>query len=143
MDSYEIEIDRSAAARYVRLRVLIGGFFVIGWLLLRVGLAEEIKRWADSYKCRLGQDRLTISSVFKWRCWTFCKTEYSIPIEWITDVQRVQGPLLAYMGIEMLRIQTAGSGFAKGTIIAPMDAEGARDRIFQAIRTVRDKDSTS
>ncbi len=55
----------------------------------------------------------------------------SIPLDRVTDIELVQGPLMRACGIWSLRIQTAGSvqQSPEGTIWAARDAESVRDTI--------------
>jgi membrane protein YdbS with pleckstrin-like domain len=61
----------------------------------------------------------------------------SIPLDRVTDIELVQGPLMRACGIWSLRIQTAGSvqQSPEGTIWAACDPESVRDTIV----TTRDQ----
>ena len=54
----------------------------------------------------------------------------SIPLERITDVALVQGPLLRYFGIWAMRIQTAGSAQCEATLYGVRNPEGVRESIL-------------
>ena len=54
----------------------------------------------------------------------------SIPLERITDVALVQGPLLRYFGIWAMRIQTAGSVQCEATLYGVRNPEEVRELIL-------------
>jgi len=54
----------------------------------------------------------------------------SIPVERITDVALVQGPLLRILGIWAMRIQTAGSPQVEATLYGVRNPEKVRDLIL-------------
>jgi membrane protein YdbS with pleckstrin-like domain len=54
----------------------------------------------------------------------------SIPLERITDIALVQGPLLRYFGIWAMRIQTAGSAQCEATLYGVRNPEEVRESIL-------------
>jgi len=54
----------------------------------------------------------------------------SIPLERITDVALVQGPLLRFFGIWAMRIQTAGSAQCEATLYGVCEPEKVRELIL-------------
>ena len=60
----------------------------------------------------------------------------SIPLERITDVALVQGPLLRFCDIWAMQIQTAGSSQCEATLIGVRDSESVRDLILSRRQSV-------
>ena len=62
------------------------------------------------------------------------RTESTIPLDKITDMQMIQGPLMRWVGIHGLKVETAGQGGATGglgnTILGVVDARAFRDRVL-------------
>ena len=62
------------------------------------------------------------------------RTESTIPLDKITDMQMVQGPLMRLAGIHGLKVETAGQSAgasgATGTILGVVDARDFRDRVL-------------
>ena len=62
------------------------------------------------------------------------KVQQSIPLDKITDIAVYEGPILRYLGLCSLRIETAGGGqgASTGQAMLPgvVDAEGFRDRVL-------------
>ncbi len=56
----------------------------------------------------------------------------SIPLDRVTDVILVQGPLMRHFGIWSIRVQTAGmgQGIPEATLYGLSDAPGVRDRLL-------------
>ena len=65
--------------------VLLRGFVVLGWLLLRLGLGRAIQGWAKSLEYRLGRDTLSVSSCIAFGDVTLCRQTKSIPLAKITE----------------------------------------------------------
>jgi putative membrane protein len=139
----EFEVDREKLAAYIEIQLLLVGFFCFGvglivvWLWLRFGLRDDIRRSAEAYRCYLSEDRLVVKGCFRMWGLTWSNTEASIPLEKITDVKLVQGPILAKMGLWKLLIQTAGSTMqqAEATLAALKAPQESRDHILEAINT--------
>ena len=130
------EVDREAVARYF-FRGQVLSMLVIGIWLFGLGLiaaivhivytgprltrrqAAELSYWLDGSTLRIDQ------GVF------FLKRK-SIPLDRITDVVVVQGPLMRWCGIWGLQVQTAGSGqgVPEATLFGLTEAEQVRDLIM-------------
>ena len=54
----------------------------------------------------------------------------SIPLERITDIALVQGPLLRFFGIWAMKVQTAGSPQAEAILYGVCEAENVRELIL-------------
>jgi len=131
----EFAIQRKAVTRYLYwvqiLIIIIGGIWFCGaglvlailhaftlgpWLSRKQ--AEALRYWLDGGALRVDQ------GVF------FLKRK-TIPLDRITDVVLVQGPLLKVFGIWELRVQTAGTGQSvpEATLYGVTDPEAVRDVI--------------
>jgi len=134
----QCEIDRRAVTRYffwqqLLLLCMIGLFsFGIGLIaaliyLLALGRwlprkqADALRYWLDGSTVRIDQ------GVF------FLKRK-AIPLDRVTDVALVQGPLMRRLGIWSLHIQTAGVGnpMAEGVLYGLADPEAIRDQLLAA-----------
>jgi putative membrane protein len=62
------------------------------------------------------------------------RIQQNIPLDKITDLALYEGPILRYVGLCSLRIETAGGGQASSTgqamLPGVVDAEGFRDRVL-------------
>ena len=137
----EYKIDRDNVARYIFwqyfLFIAIVGLFTFGFGLLLVPLyVVTIGRWlprkqAEAFRYRL--DGVTIridEGVY------FLKRK-AIPLDRVTDVVLIQGPLMRHFGIWTLQIQTAGVGMpnrggAEGVLYGIVDAQAVRDALLVA-----------
>ena len=63
----------------------------------------------------------------------------SIPLERITDVALVQGPLLRYCGIWAMQIQTAGTPTAEAVLYGVCEPEKVRDLILSRRQSVHNE----
>jgi len=79
---------------------------------------------AENLKYRIDGDTLRVDGgvLFLFR--------KSIPLERITDVALVQGPVLRFFGIWAMRIQTAGSPQAEAVLYGVKDCENVRKQIL-------------
>ena len=66
----------------------------------------------------------------------FFLSRKSIPLERITDIALVQGPLLRFFGIWSMRIQTAGSAQCEATLYGIRDPEQIRELILSQRRNI-------
>lgn len=133
------EIDRANVARYFYWSVILA-IVAIGVWFFGVGLGVAIlyaltfgpwlsraqaaaqRYWLEGYTLRID------SGVF------FLKRK-SIPLDRVTDVVLVQGPLLRFFNIWRLDIQTAGAGAqssAEGHLFGVLNPESVRDRLIAA-----------
>jgi len=131
-------VQREATTRYFYwaqiLFIIIVGIWFLGiglavailfaltlgpWLSRRQ--AEALRYWLDGSTLRVDQ------GVF------FLKRK-AIPLDRVTDVVLVQGPLLRWCGIWELRIQTAGTGQAvpEASLYGVVDPERVRDVLLRA-----------
>ena len=136
MQEQTIEIQRARLFRYQEVRCLLTGAYVLGWLLLRLGLAKALRDWVESLTYRINSENLFISGCFSVWGVVLHRYEKTIPLAKITDVKLVQGPVLNRMNLWGIHIQTAGQGTfkAEATLWAPENPHGVRDHILHAVR---------
>ncbi len=72
------------------------------------------------------------------------RTESTIPLEKVTDVGMVEGPLMRRYGVKGLRVETAGQTGAAGvglvSIVGIVDADGFRDSVLDQRDRVSDRE---
>lgn len=153
-DSTQLSIDVRRVTRYFRLGVLLPAVVIAVLLLAQIGTmidkdgsglpatsplwvalvataawvvwlpgkrAAALRYWLDGSTLRIDEGVLI-------------RKRKSIPLDRITDVALVQGPLLRLCGSWALQVQTAGSSqqAPEGTLYGLVDAESARDAIMRA-----------
>ena len=94
------------------------------FLLIAFPLAD---RYLQSHHLELAHRELRL------RKGLFTKIEKTIPLEKITDVGYIQGPLMRFFGVEGLTVETAGQS-AAGALInlqGVRDARGFRDLVLK------------
>ena len=136
MPAFEIPVQRDRLVRYREIQLLIVGIYVIGRLLLGLGLSKAIRDWAASLTYRLNDSALFVSSCFALWGIVLYRTEKTIPLAKITDVRLVQGPILSRMNLWVLQIQTASAGgtdYAEAKLYAPESPHELREQIVRAI----------
>lgn len=134
---HEFEIDREAVFRYLRtlvtLIMVLAGVWALGaglvlGLLWYLAIGPWVhRRQVEALRYRLDGATLRIDSGF-----IFLQRK-SIPLDRVTDVVLVQGPLMRHFGVWQLRIQTAGTGqqLPEGAMLGVPDPEAARDLIMR------------
>lgn len=78
------------------------------------------KKYLDSHKCTLTNRNLKVSKGI------FTKVEKTVPLDRITDLGVVQGPLMRYFDIEALSVETAGQS-GMGSLVQLQGIKGGRD----------------
>jgi len=136
-ENHEFEIDREAVYRYLRtlvtLIMVLAGVWVFGaglvlGLLWYFAIGPWVhRRQVEALRYRLDGATLRIDSGF------IFLSRKSIPLDRVTDVVLVQGPLLRYFGLWQMRIQTAGTGqqMPEGAMVGIPDPDAARDLIMR------------
>ena len=136
MQETEFEINRDAVEQYIRTVQSIGllgftCFFGIGIVLALIHYYKYIKfsreicqRQVNALRYRLEGSTLRVDS----GVWFLHRK--SIPLERITDVALVQGPLLRFFDIWAMRIQTAGSAQCEATLYGVRNPEEIRELIL-------------
>lgn len=78
----------------------------------------------------------------KFRRGVFVKQEKNVPLEQITDLGVVEGPIMRWLGIKRLTVETAGQS-SQGpllTLLAIEDAETFRDQVLDLRDRLRQQD---
>ena len=95
--------------------IIIAGFFV--------------DRYLDNIQCTLTERNLIIKKGI------LNKTESTVPLEKITDLQMFQGPIMRHFGIKGFRVETAGQSSGPGghlvNMIGLVDTDGFRDAVLE------------
>ena len=95
-------------------------FLVIGYLMTG--------KYLDAMECELTDRSLRVKKG------VFNKLEKTVPLDKITDLAHYQGPIMRMMGLEGLRLETAGQSSGPGgslvSLVGVKDARGFRDRVL-------------
>jgi putative membrane protein len=115
---------------------------VVGILALPIWLVGGwwwSERYWELLECELGERTLSIAYGIWFR------TEKSIPLEQIQDVSVRHGPLLDWLGLTKLRVETAGQGSeqAAGNLVGVERAVAFRDRILEQRERLSDRRSAA
>lgn len=114
---------------------------VVGIAALPVWLAAGwwwSSRYWEKLECELGERTLSIGYGIWFR------TEKSIPLEQIQDVSVRHGPLLNWLGLTKLKIETAGQGSsqqAAGDLVGVEEPIAFRDRVLEQRERLSDRRS--
>ena len=153
MNGTDFEINRDAVERYFRvgqtLFCLIPAFPMIAPFLVTLitgdlghfprglyflGMIPLIhylgfSRWLCPQQAKNLRYRLD-GNVLRAEGGVFFLFRKSIPLERVTDIALVQGPLLRFFGIWAMKVQTAGSPQAEAVLYGVCEAENVRERIL-------------
>jgi len=158
MQETEFEIDRNATKNYflvsggicclaflalfspfVLIMSVAGGpfvatvvFMLIVWIL---GLLVAFGLWLCPQQANNLRYRLE-GSTLRADGGVFFLFRKSIPLERITDIALVQGPLLRYFNIWAMQIQTAGSAQCEATLYGVRNPEEMRELILSRRKQV-------
>lgn len=134
-----LTIQRERLVRWLETRCLLVGLVTAGvgvvvvWVLLQLGLRKAIRDWAESLSYGIRNDALCIRQHFQvWGILLFT-TEKVVPLEKITDVTLVRGPLQLRYGVSSLKIQTPGAGSQirpEARLHALTEPERTRERLL-------------
>jgi putative membrane protein len=98
-------------------------------LLLGRAQSKKLRYWLDGSVLRIEEGVVVVR-------------KKAIPLERITDLELRQGPLLAFCGIWVLRVQTAGSsgknGAAEASLYGLSSPEEVRDQLLAARGALRE-----
>lgn len=101
-------------------------------LLLWVPLSLYFtKRYLDRMECILTERDLKVNKGL------FVRVEKTIPLEKITDLGMVQGPIMRYFGIHRLNVETAGQS-SEGSLVSLTGINDVED-FREAVLNQRDK----
>jgi putative membrane protein len=99
--------------------VLLPVWFIIGWVVTG--------RYLKSHRCVLTNRSLKVARG------VFVRVEKTIPLDRITDLGLVQGPIMRLFGIEALSVETAGQS-AQGAVVqlaGIKDGRAFRDAVLK------------
>ena len=137
MQETEFEIDRNAVEQYFRARdsllLLVVALYTLGIGIILVWLHYYKKNKFSRWYCPLRVDNLHYrleGSLLRADGGVFFLFRSSIPLERITDIALVQGPLLRHFGIWAMRIQTAGSARCEAVLYGVRNPEEVRELIL-------------
>jgi membrane protein YdbS with pleckstrin-like domain len=91
---------------------------VIVWFLVGRAITQ---RYLDRMSCVLTERTLKVSKGL------FVRVEKTVPLDKITDLGMVQGPIMRIFDVEALSIETAGSSGAGASLVQLAGIEGARE----------------
>ncbi len=123
--------------------VLISVFTFIGIPLLPILLLIApyfIGKYYDNLECQLTNRSLKFKKGF------LVKVERTIPLDKIQDLTFKEGPILKWLGLSILRVETAGNatqGTADLSLIGIVDAKQFRDTVLDQRDKVTDSSSSS
>jgi len=102
--------------------------FCLGYVLYAVYLTWLVNKQASALKYWIQDSTLRIDEGILFR------KRKSIPLDRITDVVLIQGPVMRLLGIWALHVQTAGSNQQgpEGVLQGVLDPEAVRDSIMEA-----------
>ncbi len=104
---------------FVMLITIVGIPILIIWLL---GFGQYIsKRYYENMSCELTTKHL------EFKKGVFFKVEKTIPLENIQDLTFVENPLLKYLDLRILKIETAGHSNPKGSDMQLVGIIGAAE----------------
>ena len=133
MQEIEFEIDRDAVEKYFHIGqslacLLLTVFFGIGIILALIHYYKFGRRLcpqqANALRYRLEGSTLRVDGG------VYFLFRKSIPLERITDIALVQGPLLRVFNIWIMRVQTAGSPQCEATMYGVREPEKIRELIL-------------
>ena len=109
----------------VGIIVMLVYYYIVGWWLC--------PRQANNLRYQLEGNVLRVDGgvLFLFR--------KSIPLERITDIAIIQGPLLRFCGIWAMQIQTAGSPKPEATLYGVCEPEAVRDLILSQRHVVHNE----
>lgn len=128
------EFDKAAMKKYYLLGPIIPMVITVVLIpivpiVLIIGLLF-VDKFINSLSCRLTDRTLEIK-----RGW-LNRTESTVPLEKVTDLQMYQGPIMRWLGLHGFKVETAGqtSGAAGGSLvnmIGIIDAPAFRKAVLE------------
>ena len=103
---------------------IIGIPFAVLWFLLGSRLT---RRWLARMECVLTERTLTVKKG------VMVRVEKTIPLEKITDLAMVQGPIMRAFGLQALSVETAGTSGpgALVSLVGIVDAPEFREKVLR------------
>ena len=133
MQETEFEIDREAVEQY--FRAIQSLLLLLIWIV--PGLIHYY--WSSHKLCPQQANNLRYrleGSTLRADGGVFFLFRKSIPLERITDVALVQGPLLRFFNIWAIRMQTAGSTESEATLYGIRNPEEVRELILSRRQSI-------
>jgi len=115
---------------------VVGIPFLIFWLPLGLYFTNL---YLQSMECLLTEKALKVKKGIMF------KREKTVPLEKITDMGMIEGPLMRHFGIQMLTIETAGTS-GPGSLVSLtgiVDAKGFREAVLAQRDAVSASDSST
>ncbi|SEQ36806.1 putative membrane protein [Hyunsoonleella jejuensis] len=116
----------------------IGIPILIIWLL---GLGRYVgKRYYESLECQLTTKHL------EFKKGVFFRVEKTIPLENIQDLTFIENPILKYLDLRILKIETAGNSNPKGSdmkLIGIVDSHNFKSKVLEQRELLQSKPETS
>ena len=131
---WEAEFDPKVRTYWLTAGALTLTATVVGILLLPIWFGVGLfvtQRYLRRMKCTLTDRSLRVSRG------VLTRTEKTVPLDKITDLGLVQGPLMRYFGIEGLSVETAGQS-TQGPLVRLQGIVGAR-KFRDAVLKQRDE----
>ena len=123
------DIDRNVLKYWLVLAIIICMFGVITLALLPLLIPLVMvgtRKYLAALSVELFERKLSVKKG------VFVRVEKSVPLEKITDISMVQGPLMRYFGLYRLNFETAGQSGegALVNVLGIINAEEFRERVL-------------
>jgi putative membrane protein len=131
---WDAEFSKSVTKYWLVNTVLVCIVSVVGIPVLPIAYILGLwltQKYLDSHKCTLTNRTLKVSKGI------MTKIEKTVPLDRITDLAIVQGPLMRFFDIEALSVETAGQASAGSLVRLAGIKEGRKFR--DAVLAQRDK----
>ena len=140
MDCEQFDVQHDKVARWMSAVGSITGFVCCGvgwlvvWVLMRLGLRKLVVEWADSLSYRVEGDVL-----YGRQKYVFTDIEKAVPMDKITDVIIMQGPVQRHFDIWALHVQTAGQGGMRAELVMHglADPHAVRKLLLERMKMLR------
>jgi len=136
------EFDKKVCVYWLYFTAIIMAVTVVGFPLLLIWFPFGMlytKRYLDRMDCTLTNKALKVKKGI------LVRVEKTIPLEKITDMGMVQGPIMRIFNLHQLTVETAGQS-ATGALVALtgiVDAKAFRDAVLSQREKVSGSTSTS
>lgn len=126
------EFDRVAIKKYSLIQPILPLIFTVVLIpivpLVIIGILFFIDKYLDRLSCVLTDHALELKKGI------FNRVESTVPLGKITDLHMYQGPVMRYLGIHGLRVETAGQSMGAGallTIVGVIDTPAFRKAVLE------------
>ncbi|MGL4942417.1 MAG: PH domain-containing protein [Thermoguttaceae bacterium] len=142
MTTREYTIDRASVAQYFTLCgigfcLLFTFFFGIG-IVVAIIYATLISPWLSPKQSEALQYSVD-GKVLRVNKGVYFLSRKAIPLDRITDLALVQGPVMRFCGIWALQVQTAGAGGPNGQAEAVLYGVENAEQVREEILALRDE----